>query len=91
MLQYGMARRTLLQAGLCLCGCLAAGRALGSAGLVEVAPGVLVRRGPDEEASPGNANGIANIGCIIGDDAVLAVVRLRVWPSPRVGRQLRHP
>ena len=22
---------------------------------------------------------------------VLAVVRLRVWPSPRVGRRLRHP
>ncbi|SEC76726.1 Peptidase S24-like [Nocardioides exalbidus] len=28
---------------------------------------------------------------VVGDDAVLAVVRLRVWPSPRVGRQLRHP
>ncbi|WP_370467534.1 quinoprotein relay system zinc metallohydrolase 2 [Geminicoccus harenae] len=71
-MQYGMARRRLLQAGICLCGCLAAGTAAAvSAGLVEVAPGVLVRRGPDEEASAANANGIANIGCIIGDDAVL--------------------
>ena len=71
MLQRGTARRTFLQAGLCLCGCLAAGRAAGSARLVEVAPGVLVRRGPDEEASAANGNGIANIGCIIGNDAVL--------------------
>ncbi|WP_159718517.1 quinoprotein relay system zinc metallohydrolase 2 [Geminicoccus flavidas] len=70
-MQYGTTRRTLLQAGICLCGCLAAGRAAGSAGLAEVAPGVFVRRGPDEDASSANANGIANIGCIIGDDAVL--------------------
>ncbi|MDR7251223.1 signal peptidase I [Nocardioides sp. BE266] len=28
---------------------------------------------------------------VVPVDAVLGVVRLRVWPSPRVGRRLRHP
>jgi phage repressor protein C with HTH and peptisase S24 domain len=28
---------------------------------------------------------------VVADDQVLAVVRLRVWPTPRVGRRLRHP
>lgn len=27
----------------------------------------------------------------VAADAVLAVVRLRLWPSPRVGRRLRTP
>ena len=27
----------------------------------------------------------------VSDDDVLAVVRLRVWPSPRMGRRLRRP
>ncbi len=27
----------------------------------------------------------------VATDAVLAVVRLRVWPSPRMGRRLRRP
>ena len=26
---------------------------------------------------------------VVGDDAVLAVVRLREWPTPRMGRHLR--
>lgn len=37
----------------------------------EVAPGVFVRRGPHAEATVGNAGGIANIGFVIGRDAVL--------------------
>ena len=35
---------------------------------------------------------ISNLGISVEDlaeDAVLGVVRLRVWPSPRVGRALR--
>jgi len=65
-------RRALLRSGLCLC-CTTPrlNWAAASASLQEVAPGVLVRRGPDEDASPDNQNGIANIGCIIGRDAVL--------------------
>ena len=27
----------------------------------------------------------------VPEAAVLGVVRLRLWPSPRMGRQLRHP
>jgi quinoprotein relay system zinc metallohydrolase 2 len=36
----------------------------------EVAPGIHVRRGADEDASPRNADAIANIGFIVGRDAV---------------------
>lgn len=65
-------RRRWLAAGLCLC-CSGPRLAFPAEAqrLQEVAPGVLVRRGPDEEASRGNHNGIANIGCIIGRDAVM--------------------
>ncbi|RYB91161.1 S24 family peptidase [Nocardioides oleivorans] len=28
---------------------------------------------------------------VVAEQSVLAVVRLRMWPSPRVGRHLRHP
>lgn len=28
---------------------------------------------------------------VVADDQVLAVVRLRVWPTPRVGRRLGRP
>jgi quinoprotein relay system zinc metallohydrolase 2 len=43
----------------------------GAVGIAEVAPGVFVRRGPDVEATPANLGGIANIGFVIGRDAVL--------------------
>lgn len=36
----------------------------------EVAPGIHIRRGVDEDATRGNAGGIANIGFIVGRDAV---------------------
>ncbi len=39
----------------------------------EIAPGVYVMWGAQEEVSPGNGANIANIGFIIGEDAVLAV------------------
>ena len=37
----------------------------------EVGPGIFIRRGPDAEATPENNDAIANIGFIVGDDAVL--------------------
>jgi quinoprotein relay system zinc metallohydrolase 2 len=37
---------------------------------VEIAPGISIRRGVDEEATRSNADAIANLGCIIGRDAV---------------------
>jgi quinoprotein relay system zinc metallohydrolase 2 len=36
----------------------------------EIAPGIAVRRGLEEEATRSNANAIANLTCIIGRDAV---------------------
>jgi quinoprotein relay system zinc metallohydrolase 2 len=38
-----------------------------------VAPGIYMRRGVDAEASAANGNSIANIGCIVGRDAVAVV------------------
>ena len=69
--RIGMTRRGALYAafgGVCLC-CGPASAA--SVRMEEVAPGFFVRRGVDEDASVGNRDAIANIGFIIGDDAVL--------------------
>jgi quinoprotein relay system zinc metallohydrolase 2 len=50
------------------------GRAAGSALVtIEVAPGVHIRRGVDEDASPGNGDAIANVGFIVGRDAVAVI------------------
>lgn len=66
-----MSRRDVLAGGFCLCCIPQAGFAVEAAGVEEVASGVFVRRGPDVEASPDNHNGIANIGFVVGRDAVL--------------------
>lgn len=63
-------RRDLL-AGFCLCCMPKIGFAAEQVGVEEIADGVFVRRGSDVEATPGNHNGIANIGFIVGRDAVL--------------------
>ncbi len=68
-------RRDVLLGGLCLC-CLAGlkARAAGAApgfAMEEVAPGIHIRRGVHEDATAGNGDAIANIGFIVGDDAVL--------------------
>lgn len=70
-----LTRRRLLGAGFCLC-CLpgAARRDFAVIGPIptdEIAEGIHIRRGLDEEAAQGNADAIANIGFIIGRDAVL--------------------
>jgi quinoprotein relay system zinc metallohydrolase 2 len=41
--------------------------------MMEVAPGIYVHVGVPEQASPGNDDAIANIGFIIGDDAVMII------------------
>lgn len=66
-------RRRVLFGGLCLC-CLPTRLRAGSpAGFAteEIAPGIHVRRGVDAEAAVENAGGIANVGFIVGGDAVL--------------------
>ncbi|MDP4023992.1 quinoprotein relay system zinc metallohydrolase 2 [Methylobacterium sp. NEAU 140] len=71
----GLSRRHALFGGLCLC-CL--GTASLSAGayaeaftLDEVGPGVFVRKGLIADATPENADAIANIGFIVGRSGVL--------------------
>lgn len=94
----GMTRRSLLGTGFCLCCRPGAGLAA-EAGMEEVAPGVFVRRGPDTEATQGNLDGIANIGFIVGRDAVLVVdpggssadgAWLRAEIRRRTDRPIRH-
>src|SRR5688572_4692008 len=63
-------RRQIMLAGLCAC-CLPLRRARAASTLREIAPGIHVRRGVDEEATPGNADAIANAGFIIGRESVL--------------------
>jgi quinoprotein relay system zinc metallohydrolase 2 len=64
-------RRQIILGGMCAC-CLPLGRARAAAfTLREIAPGIHVRRGVDEEAAPGNADAIANAGFIIGAESVL--------------------
>lgn len=73
-----LSRRAALWGGLCLC-CvpvrLRADDALAaqSAVTVEVAPGIHVRHGVTEDASAGNFDAIANLGFIIGRDAVAVI------------------
>lgn len=64
-------RRDALIGAACLCCLPASGRAGGRARVAEVSPGVFVRRGLDAEADADNLDGIANIGFVIGRDAVL--------------------
>jgi quinoprotein relay system zinc metallohydrolase 2 len=70
-------RRQALVAGACFC-CVRAGAqstAGNTRGFVteEVAQGIHVRRGVDEDASAQNEDGIANIGFIVGRDAVAVI------------------
>lgn len=56
--------------GLCLCCLPTLGRAEDFR-MEEVAPGMFIRRGVDQDASASNLDAIANIGFIVGEDAVL--------------------
>jgi quinoprotein relay system zinc metallohydrolase 2 len=67
-----VSRRTALLGGLCAC-CPPAwppAAARGAPVMREVAPGLYIRRGVDEDASARNDGAIANIGFIVGRDAV---------------------
>jgi quinoprotein relay system zinc metallohydrolase 2 len=65
-----LTRRQALVGGLCLCCLPTLGRAA-AFDVAEIAPGVFMRRGRDEEPSAANLDAIANIGFIIGNDSVL--------------------
>ena len=66
-----LSRRELLLGGGCLCCFPSLAAPTGSTlALQEVAPGIHVRSGVDEEATAQNAGGIANIGFIVGGSAV---------------------
>ncbi len=91
-------RRHVVLGALCAC-CLPPRRARASFTLREIAPGIHVRRGVDEEASPGNADAIANAGFIIGRDSVLVFdpggsladgAALRTMVRERTALPLRH-
>ena len=96
-LPFATTRRDAILGAACLC-CLPA-FALGASALDEVSPGVFIRRGPDAEASAANLDGIANIGFVIGRDAVLVTESggsladgawLRAEIRARTDRPIRH-
>ena len=75
MLRSAQDRRSGL-AGLMLSGLLLTATAAAHAqalSLEEIAPGVFVHHGPHEEATPENLGGFANIGFIVGEDAVAVI------------------
>jgi quinoprotein relay system zinc metallohydrolase 2 len=65
-----LTRRDIFLGGACLC-CLPSLACAEDFVLEEIAPAVFMRRGVDRDASPENLDAIANIGFIVGDEAVL--------------------
>ncbi|TBR71211.1 MAG: MBL fold metallo-hydrolase, partial [Nevskiaceae bacterium] len=65
-----LSRRQALAGGLCLC-CLPSLGFAASLEVKEIAPGVFMRHGRDEDASAANLDAIANIGFIVGNDSVM--------------------
>jgi quinoprotein relay system zinc metallohydrolase 2 len=63
-------RRETLICGLCLC-CLPTSARAAAPALTEVASGIFIRAGLHEEVTLANGGGIANVGFIVGRDAVL--------------------
>ncbi|WP_342108836.1 quinoprotein relay system zinc metallohydrolase 2 [Methylobacterium sp. SI9] len=66
-----LSRRSALFGGLCLCCLPTLGRAAESFTMEEVGPGIFMRKGLIADATPENADAIANIGFIIGKNGVL--------------------
>ena len=68
-----LSRRQALLGGLCLCclpGLIGRAHAHTAFSTEEIAPGVHIRRGVDEDVTPHNEDAIANIGFILGREAV---------------------
>src|SRR5262245_62717493 len=95
-----LSRRHLVLGGLGAC-CLrlAPARAASVAPFREIAPGIHVRRGVDEEATADNADAIANAGFIVGGESVLVFdpggsladgVALRAAIRARTDLPIRH-
>jgi len=71
-----LTRRDAVSGAACMC-CLpaftrhaAAADAPAPTQLMPVAPGIYIRQGVTQDANPGNEDAIANVGCVIGIDAV---------------------
>lgn len=85
----GKTRRQVLFDGLALLCATASGSsraATGASATTQVAPGIHVRRGVDEDASAANYDGIANSSFIVGQDAIAV---LDPGGSLADGRKLR--
>jgi quinoprotein relay system zinc metallohydrolase 2 len=71
-----LTRRDALFGSACLCCASAVARraaatiSVGPTSVMEVAPGIHVRLGATQDVSAGNEDAIANLGCVIGRDAV---------------------
>lgn len=92
-------RRGVVFGGACLCCLPVLGRSAGAFALTEVGPGIFIRQGLHEEATPENNDGIANIGFVIGRDAVLVTESggsladgqwLRTEIRKRTDKPIRH-
>ena len=57
--------------GICLCCVPMLATAAADFKIQEVAPEIFIRRGVDQDATPGNSDAIANIGFIVGGESVL--------------------
>ncbi|MCJ2039493.1 quinoprotein relay system zinc metallohydrolase 2 [Methylobacterium sp. E-041] len=66
-----LTRRAALFGGFCLCCLPKPGFSAESFAMEEVGPGIFMRRGPNADATPENDDAIANIGFIVGKEAVL--------------------
>jgi quinoprotein relay system zinc metallohydrolase 2 len=101
--RFSATRRSFVAGGFCLC-CLPGGgpgafAAEGPWPTEEIAGGIHIRRGVDEDATKANADAIANIGFIIGRDGVLVTdpggsltdgERLRAAIRSKTGLPIRY-
>ena len=93
-----VSRREALIGGFCLC-CLPRSAGAARPALTEIAPNIFVRAGLNEEVTPANQGGIANIGFIVGRDSVLVTDScgsladgewLRAEIRKRTNKPIRH-